>query len=295
MNSNLIVKDSFNPDFYVGHHILVTDTYATGHYHDSFEIYYALSDGIRFFVNDTVYPLKKRDLFVFNHMDVHRTVTNYEKPREVYIIHFMPRYIRELSSTKTNLLACFLERGSNFSHRVSVTPQQSRMLLDLFNKALYYFNNNVYGNDVYQKVFLVEILILINSLYFPDLKTQTAFHSKFEPEVKFKEISPIMDYIHKHIQEDLSLSHLAKTFFLSEGYLTHIFKSATSYSVKEYIISRRIMLAKQYLMENIPVTKVVELTGFNNYSHFIRTFKKIVGISPKQFAINKSNIEGQKS
>jgi AraC-like DNA-binding protein len=284
MNSNLIIKDPFNPDFYIGHHILVTDSHTTGHYHDSFEIYYALSDGIRFFVNDTVYPLKKRDLFVFNHMDVHRTVINYEKPREVYIIHFMPRYIRELSSAQTNLLTCFLERGPNFSHRVNVTPQQSRILIDLFNKAIYYFNNPVYAHDIYQKVLLAEILILINSFYFPDLTADTTFDSKFEPEVKFKEISPILDYINKHIHEDLCLNHLSKTFYLSEGYLTNIFKKATSYSVKEYIISRRIMLAKQYLMDNIPVTKVVELTGFNNYSHFIRTFKKIVGISPKQFA-----------
>lgn len=44
-------------------------------------------------------------------------------------------------------------------------------------------------------------------------------------------------------------------------------------TVKEYIISKRINLAQEYLRKDYSVSAVCDMAGFNNYSHFIRTFK----------------------
>lgn len=55
-------------------------------------------------------------------------------------------------------------------------------------------------------------------------------------------------------------------------------------TVKEYIISKRINLAQEYLRKDYSVSAVCDMAGFNNYSHFIRTFKNIVLISPKQYS-----------
>jgi AraC-like DNA-binding protein len=278
MDSGLVFKDPFNPDFYISYLISYADTTKAAHYHDSFEIYFALSDGYRVIVNENVYPLEKGDLFVFNQFDIHHGIITYEKPREVYIIHFMPHYIRDLSTPQTNLLQCFTERGPGFSHRVHLEPKQAQDLIALFDKAIFYYENKVYGHDIYQKILLAEILLLVNSYYYP---SNTSNCQNQTPELG--RISPILDYINIHCNEDISLGHLAQKFFISKDYLGNLFKSATGYTVKEYIIARRMMFAKQLLLKNEPISRVMEKVGYTNYSHFIRTFKKYVGVTPKQY------------
>jgi YesN/AraC family two-component response regulator len=66
--------------------------------------------------------------------------------------------------------------------------------------------------------------------------------------------------------------------------LGHIFKKATGFSVNEYIINCRIIKARELLKENLPVSKTGEMVGYCNVSHFIRTFSKLTGLSPKQYA-----------
>jgi YesN/AraC family two-component response regulator len=278
MEPSLVIKDPFNPDFFISYIVSYADKTNAAHYHDSFEIYFALSDGYRFVVNNKVYPLEKGDLYVFNQADIHHTIITYEKPREVYIVHFTPQYIRDLSTTQTNLLQCFTERGSDFSHRAHLKPEQVQDLTNLFEKAIYFYENKGYAHDVYQKILLAEILVMVNSFY-----RQSETVNRQNQGCEFGKIKPILDYINLHFNEDLTLEHLAQKFYISKVYLGNIFKTATGYTVKEYIISRRMMFAKQLLLENEPITKVMEKVGYNNYSHFIRAFKSHVGVTPKNY------------
>lgn len=273
------MKDVFNPDFFIIHKVLQAEESKNFHYHDSFEIYVALNDGKKYFVNDKVYPLQKGDIFVFNHLDLHNAIVPSNTPNEIYVIHFTPQYVRELSSSETNLLECFLDRGPDFSHRVHLNPEQFLAFTALCEKAYAFESKPCYGWDVSRKTLLAEILIMINTFY------RTAEHSgTYVHEIAGKKIAPVIEYINKNIRRDISLRMLARTFFMNQNHLNKIFKKATGYTVKEYIISRRIIIAKQYLLENTPVALVAETTGFRNNSHFIRTFKKLVGITPKQYA-----------
>ncbi|HEX3043809.1 MAG TPA: AraC family transcriptional regulator [Bacillota bacterium] len=283
MDASSIIKDLYNPNFYIGHHTCrraVLDPAA--HYHDSFEIYFTLTEGYRFVVNDRVYPFERGDLYVFNQFDIHHNIFSIEDPREIYVVHFNPRFIRDLSTPQADLFQVFSRRGPDFSHRVHPTPKQIRDLTDLFQKAIHYFESNGYGYETYQKIVLAEILLMINIIYQSPEIEQTGLTGG-NRETNFDKVGPIIDYVNAHISEDLSLDHLAKTFYLNKDYLGNIFKNATGYTIKEYIMSKRMMLAKQYLLENEPISRVLEKVGFNDYSHFINTFKKKVGVTPKQY------------
>ena len=75
-----------------------------------------------------------------------------------------------------------------------------------------------------------------------------SFHTIQDYGISFKKVSSVLDYINSHLHEDLSLDHLAKKFYLSKNYLGKIFKKPPVIGwVGEYIISRRIIMAKQYL------------------------------------------------
>jgi len=100
----------------------------------------------------------------------------------------------------------------------------------------------------------------------------------------YKRIKPVIQYIHGNLESNLSLDELAGIFYLSKYHLGYLFKKATGFTINEYIISRRISKARELLKNNLPVSQVCEMVGFRNLSHFIRTFKKMVGMSPKKYA-----------
>ena len=100
----------------------------------------------------------------------------------------------------------------------------------------------------------------------------------------FLRIAPILDYIQENMTESLTLDQISSKFFISKHYLCRIFKSATGFSVMEYIIQSRVLRARQLLQEGVSVQQAGELSGFSDNSHFIRTFGHLTGVTPGRYA-----------
>lgn len=273
-------KDKINADFNAAHYVHKSWMMPYFHFHDAYEIYLSMSDGIQYFIEDGVYPANKGDLFVFNSRDIHKTVVPPDVVYDRYILTFMPEYVETMSTERTDLLECFLDRPPDFSYRLHLAGEQLCDFLGLFEKAIHYCcQDGLYGSDIYKKLILTEILIKINEFY---RRSETG--DDIKPDRDYKRVKEVIHYIHKNLGSDLSLEVLAGKFFLSKYHLGYLFKKVTGFTVNEYIISRRIMKARELLKNNLPVSQVGEMAGFNNISHFIRTFKKLIGMSPKQYA-----------
>lgn len=282
MSSKDSLKMIMKSDFTISHTISNDWTMPTYHIHDSYEILFSLTDTTKFFVEDTVYDVHKGDLFIMNNMELHRTMAPSDAYYERYIIMFDPAFIKSYSTECTNLLKLFTNRSKDFSNRIHLSEDQCHGIVSLFRKILYYHNNtNIYGADIYKKITFAELLLFINSIYDSTTIVNTR---KSSPMGDFKKIEIILEYINQHLDEDLSLDKLSSVFFLNKYYISHIFKDNTGFSVNEYIISRRILKARELLKQNLPVSQVSDLVGFKNYCHFIRTFKNLVGVSPKRYA-----------
>ena len=106
-------------------------------------------------------------------------------------------------------------------------------------------------------------------------KTVVAFHSQ---------IDEILSYINLNLTEELTISGLADHFFLSPSYLCKIFKDSTGTTINKYITARRITKAKSLLSDGCSVTDTCSLCGFHDYSNFLKSFTRAVGISPKKYA-----------
>jgi len=52
---------------------------------------------------------------------------------------------------------------------------------------------------------------------------------------------------------------------------------------KEFIISRKISKAKEFLFARIPIKEAADMLGFRDESYFRKVFKKVTGITPGQF------------
>ncbi|MBQ8368611.1 MAG: helix-turn-helix transcriptional regulator [Clostridia bacterium] len=102
------------------------------------------------------------------------------------------------------------------------------------------------------------------------------------PTCKSPAIQSVLDYIEAHYAEEIALEDLCSAAGgLSEQYLCRLFKASVGLRPIEYILRKRIDIARSYLDKtDLPITDIAVKCGFNNTSYFYRNFKKFTGTSP---------------
>ena len=91
-------------------------------------------------------------------------------------------------------------------------------------------------------------------------------------------------YMDANFSENISLTSLAKRYFVHPVYLQRIFKKETGMSPAEYLLSLRMKQAKMHLIsDNISIEEIACKTGFCNASYFIKVFKTAEGITPRAY------------
>ena len=124
---------------------------------------------------------------------------------------------------------------------------------------------------------IIEILVLLSRAYYEI--ADSAHHSVTENQ----QINQIVSYINNHYNEDLNLEHLADQFYLSKYYLSHQFKQFTGLSLYQFIMKKRLTIARNMLMQGKTVTEAYTECGFNDYSNFLKVFKREFGEKPSVF------------
>ncbi|MCR5341984.1 MULTISPECIES: response regulator transcription factor [unclassified Butyrivibrio] len=100
-------------------------------------------------------------------------------------------------------------------------------------------------------------------------------------------IKALLKYVDEHFREDISREQLSVMFFFDPDYITKIFKKETGMSYKNYVIEKRLSLAKELLTESdYPIHDISQYVGYDNYSYFTRLFKKSFGVTPIEFRGN---------
>ncbi len=88
----------------------------------------------------------------------------------------------------------------------------------------------------------------------------------------------------EHLHENLTLDELAKKAHVSASYLSALFKQKTHYSPMQLYTSLKIQKASQLLKATkTPIKQIAEELGYLDQYSFSRSFKQIMGTSPKQF------------
>lgn len=102
-------------------------------------------------------------------------------------------------------------------------------------------------------------------------------------------------YMGSHFAEELSLDSIAEQCGISPTYLSRIFSQEMGKGVQEYLTDLRIQRAKQLLAEtHEKIYKIAVQSGYGDPVYFNKVFKKIVGMTPKEYRMQKITIESKK-
>lgn len=97
-------------------------------------------------------------------------------------------------------------------------------------------------------------------------------------------VTNVQKYINAHIEERLSLNEVAAVFGLSPNYLSSLFKKNCGMGFSEYMTQKKISRAKSLLLDrDMKIYEVADLLGFESAFYFSKVFKKVEGVSPREF------------
>ena len=97
-------------------------------------------------------------------------------------------------------------------------------------------------------------------------------------------VKAISTYIDENYHENITREDIAKIVYLSPDYIARIFKKETGISLLNYIIKKRIQIAKELLLStNLPVHIISDRVGYGNYSYFTKIFKKETNHTPLEY------------
>ncbi len=247
------------------------------HIHDCYEVYFSISGGKQFLIDNQVYDIAPGDLFLINQYDSHYLTQIDKELHERIVIMIDPEYMRSISTEETDLDACFQRRSDNFSHKLSLSQEQQGRFLYFINKLV---TSNGYGHDLLERATFTELFVMINKIV-ADRENNTEAE---KPATYNEQVDSILSYLNNNLQYPVSIGDLSKHFYISESYICRIFKAATGTTINKYMTARRISIAKSLLAEGIGVSEVCERCGFSDYSNFLKAFTKSVGISPKKYS-----------
>jgi len=102
----------------------------------------------------------------------------------------------------------------------------------------------------------------------------------------------VQRYIDDHYFEPLSLTSLSNQFGIERSYLSKVFTMVTGQHVMSAIARRRIERATRYIREDdLNLTEISSLVGYEDYAYFNRVFRKIMGISPSDYKATVKQME----
>lgn len=103
-----------------------------------------------------------------------------------------------------------------------------------------------------------------------------------------KPVSACQSYIYANLYKEITLSELAQLARMNASYLSVLFKKEVGISISEFIHREKVEEAKNLMtFTNNSISEISTILNFHDQSHFTRVFKKIAGITPKQFYMNK--------
>ncbi len=237
------------------------------HTHIVFQICLLLSGRCTYHVEGSSYPMEPGDLIVTFPQEVHYIEVKSDQPCERMMLSFGPNFFHVIDPEQ-ELHKPFIRREAG-----QLNHYRAKNFPDL-NFIGHFRAMTGNGND--------RITIITHMMQlFRDVNT--AFERSCAADSPRETLeSRVIRFINRNLRRDLSLDMLCEEFFVSKAQLYRRFKKATGTTVTKYIETKRMLCARQMILENERITNICTECGFQDYSTFYRAYQRYFGHSPRE-------------
>lgn len=237
------------------------------HWHRDAEIILCLSGCMNAQINEKRYCLTEGKILFVNPNEVHGT---YTEPRsEMMVLQIS----HDLLSRLTQQLHFTIDEEKLFN---SEDTKEIQLLL----KQMYvHFNINEKGAKIKMLSLLYDFCYRMVRDYQKTInKVQVVSQKKIDL------LDSVCNYIYQHQSEPISLNAIAQIFSYTPQYLSNIFKKYLNITFNEYVNSLRVDASLDLLLNSdYSLSQISDKCGFASLRTFNREFKKVYGITPKEF------------
>jgi len=225
---------------------------------------------VEYWVEGRILRPQAGDLLLINPMELHRPMIQPESSVYERIVLWINKAYLESLTEDGQLSRCFDPSLPNLirptgTERTTLTEGLANLVRESYSRD-FCSEYSAFG------IFL-QFMVQLNRIA---LHTQP---QQAEPAVS-NLVDRVLNYIGRHISEELTLDGLAERFFVSKYHLSHTFTREVGVSLHRYITLRRLLMARQLLSAGVPAGQVSTACGFADYTSFYRAFKAEYGINP---------------
>ncbi|WP_180270815.1 response regulator transcription factor [Sporanaerobium hydrogeniformans] len=157
-------------------------------------------------------------------------------------------------------------------NNIDANTKEKQLLLESFSE---------WGEEALNTFEIKEVIEVLDQILDEALPTkEQGDHNKTIRDT----ICLVKKYIDEKYFENLSLTILSEVFFVEKSYLSKAFKQETGENLMLYIARRRIEKATELIRDNnLSLTEISFLVGYEDYAYFNRVFRKVIGKSPREY------------
>ena len=256
------------------------------HHHDFSKIVILIDGDLTYYIEGKAYILKSWDILFVNKNEIHKPVVNPDKYYERIVIWLNPDFMAKYAQGNNDLLKCFEVAIKNNYNLLRLNMKSIEIIKNLIQDIQNCNNSNEFGSEILKESLFVQLMVLMNRLFLNSDKNRDIEDIQYD-----KTIEGVLNYINSNLENDLSIDTIASEFFISKYYLMRKFKNQIGSSIHNYVVQKRLILARSLISDGLSMSSVCSRCGFNDYSSFVRAFKKVYGVSPSNYNPTIHNFE----
>ena len=157
--------------------------------------------------------------------------------------------------------------------------QNDSELAQIINRIIRICSGASLGKDVLADLSLTELVVRIIQTQSLNSIEKEEFSNCISNPLSF-----IINYIKSNINNKIQIDELSRQACMSQPTFYRSFKREFGITPLDYILKEKIKLAKQMLSDyKITITEICYQLGFTSLNYFDRQFKRLEGITPKQY------------
>ncbi len=179
---------------------------------------------------------------------------------------------------------CEIHGGNLFiikGHILELMIWLSRSVADISaHNEDYHFHNAL----IYEELYGFKNTDTIRKWMLKVIEHLTEIVKESDKDQTLHAVYAVSKYIQTHFKERITIEDISASVHLNGSYISHLFRKTFGYTITDYITYVRLENAKIILADpGANIYNAAMESGFNDVSYFSRVFKKIEGLSPREY------------